>query len=161
MVPLGGNERERVMPARKAARKKRAPKLSSAGYSKRPLASKLGIKSGVAMAIIGAPDGFTNLIGLPEFDTELNLEAYQHLHFFTASRLALETIFPILTKRLDRGGTLWISWPKKSSGKQTDLGENTVRELGLATGLVDVKVCAIDQVWSGLKFMHRRIYSPS
>ncbi|MFI5201653.1 MAG: DUF3052 domain-containing protein [Candidatus Kapaibacterium sp.] len=142
--------------ARKAARKKRAPKPSSRGYSARPLAAKLGIKAGVPTAIIGAPGGFENLIGLPEFDSELNLEAYRYLHFFTTSRLALEAIVPILAKRLERGGTLWISWPKKSSGKQTDLTENTVRSLGLATRLVDVKICAIDETWSALKFMHRR-----
>ncbi|HZK75463.1 MAG TPA: DUF3052 domain-containing protein [Candidatus Kapabacteria bacterium] len=132
------------------------PKAKCAGYSKRPLAAKLGIKAGVSMAIICAPDGFENLIGMPKFDTELDLESYDYLHFFTDRKLALEAIFPILAKRLKPGGILWISWPKKASGRQMDLGENTVRELGLATGLVDVKVCTIDAVWSGLKFMHRR-----
>jgi hypothetical protein len=145
------------MPPRKATRKKYVSQpRSAAGYSKRPLAEKLGIKAGFIKAIIEAPRGFENLIGTSDFDTELNLDAYDYLHFFTASTLALETIFPILAKRLNQGGILWISWPKKASGKQTDLGENMVRVLGLATGLVDVKVCAIDEVWSGLKFMHRR-----
>lgn len=130
-------------------------KSSPAGYSKRSLADKLGIKAGIQMAIIEAPARLENLIGVSNFDTELNLESYDYLHFFTASTYALSAIFPILAKRLARGGTLWISWPKKSSGTQTDLGENTVRELGLATGLVDVKICAINEVWSGLKFMHR------
>ena len=143
------------------ARPRATARASVAGYSKRPLAAKLGIKAGVAMAIIDAPDGFENLIGTPKFDTELDLESYDHLHFFTESKIALETIFPILAKRLNHGGSLWISWPKQSSGKQTDLGENMVRALGLATGLVDVKVCAIDEVWSGLKFMHRRITAHS
>jgi hypothetical protein len=142
-------------------RKKKFPNSRAApaiaGYSKRPLASKLGLKSGAATAILEAPEGFADLIGTHEFDTSLDLESYDYLHFFTASTLALETIVPILAKRLKRGGILWISWPKKSSGMQTDLGENVVRALGLATGLVDVKICAIDHVWSGLKFMHRRV----
>jgi hypothetical protein len=139
-------------------RKKKSPnrKQAPAGYSKRPLASKLGIKLDATKAILEAPEYFAELIDTPNFDTSLDLETYDYLHFFTASTLALETIFPILAKRLNHGGILWISWPKKPSGKQTDLGENTVRKLGLATGLVDVKVCAIDEVWSGLKFMHRR-----
>ena len=139
-------------------RKKKSPKRkpAPAGYSKRPLADKLGIKEGVSKAILGAPVGFDALIGTQGYDDALEFEAYDYLHFFTDRKLALEQIFPILSKRLKQGGTLWISWPKKSSGKQTDLGENIVRELGLATGLVDVKVCAIDGVWSGLKFMHRR-----
>lgn len=156
ILSFGENEGERVMPSRKDARKKRVSKAKAAGYSKRPIAAKLGIKAGVAMAIIGAPAGFENLIGTPKFDTELDLEGYDYLHFFTESKIALEAIFPILDKRLNRGGILWISWPKKASGKQTNLGESMVRALGLATGLVDVKVCAIDETWSGLKFMHRR-----
>ncbi len=129
---------------------------SLAGYSKRPLVEKLGITVTATKAIIEAPEGFEALIGGASFDTELSLDSYDYLHFFTGSTLALESIFPILAKRLSRGGILWISWPKKASGLQTDLGENAVRMLGLATGLVDVKVCAIDEVWSGLKFMHRR-----
>jgi hypothetical protein len=136
-----------------------ATRTAPAGYSKRPLATKLGLKSGATTAILEAPEGFADLIGTREFDTSLNLESYDYLHFFTASTLALEAIFPILAKRLNRGGILWISWPKKASGMQTDLGENAVRLIGLATGLVDVKICAIDHVWSGLKFMHRRTAS--
>jgi hypothetical protein len=156
VLSLGENERERMMRPGKATRKKLVSKVKTAGYSRRPLAAKLGIKAGVAMAIIGAPDGFENLIGTTKFDTELDLESYDYLHFFTESKVALETIYPILAKRLNRGGILWISWPKKASGKQMDLSEHDVRGLGLATGLVDGKVCAIDEVWSGLKFMHRR-----
>jgi hypothetical protein len=133
---------------------KNAP--SPAGYSNRPLAEKLGVTVNASKAIIEAPEGFQALIGGVSFDNELSLDSYDYLHFFTASTLALEAIFPILAKRLNRGGILWISWPKKASGLQTDLGENAVRALGLATGLVDVKVCAIDETWSGLKFMHRR-----
>ncbi len=142
------------MPRKKKSRNKHS---DPAGYSIRSLASKLGIKPNATKAILDAPEHFGERIDNADFDTSLNLDTYDYLHFFTASTLALETIFPILAKRLNPGGILWISWPKKSSGMQTDLGENEVRKLGLATGLVDVKVCAIDEVWSGLKFMHRRI----
>ncbi|HEY3875316.1 MAG TPA: DUF3052 domain-containing protein [Candidatus Kapabacteria bacterium] len=130
--------------------------VSPAGYSTRPLAGKLGIKAHSTMAVLDAPEAFPQMTGIGNYDTALDLDSYDYLHFFTMSKVALETIFPILAKRLNRGGTLWISWPKKASGKQTDLGENAVRELGLCTGLVDVKVCALDETWSGLKFMHRR-----
>jgi hypothetical protein len=150
-----GNERERVMPSRKAKAKQRISQ-ATAGYSNRSLADKLGITVGAIKAILEAPEGFESLIGTHEFDTSLDLDSYDYLHYFTASMLALETIFPILAKRLNPGGILWISWPKLASGMQTDLGESAVRKLGLATGLVDVKICAIDGVWSGLKFMHRR-----
>jgi hypothetical protein len=151
------------MPSKRPKRRKRIPRIpansshTSAGYSKRPLPAKLGLKEGASKAILEAPTGFEELVGGNEFDRSLELESYDYLHFFTASKLALETIFPILAKRLNPGGILWISWPKKSSGKQTDLGENAVREIGLRTGLVDVKVCAIDEVWSGLKFLHRKM----
>ncbi len=149
--------------SKQASRPKRKTTPSSskpAGYSKRPLKDKLGLKAGATTAILEAPDSFADLIGTHEFDTALDLATYDYLHFFTASTLTLETIFPILAKRLNLGGILWISWPKKASGMQTDLGENAVRALGLATGLVDVKVCAIDHIWSGLKFIHRRASRP-
>lgn len=140
------------------ARTKKSQKSNPAPaeYSIRSLASKLGIKPDATKAILDAPEYFGERIDNLNFDTSLDLETYDYLHFFTTSTLALETIFPILAKRLNPGGILWISWPKKASGLQTDLGENAVRTLGLATGLVDVKICAIDEVWSGLKFMHRR-----
>ncbi len=128
----------------------------SAGYSNRSLPDKLGLKTNSTKAILEAPEGFAERIATHDFDTSLDQDSYDYLHFFTASTLALEAIFPILTKRLNQGGILWISWPKRSSGMQTDLGENAVRALGLATGLVDVKICAIDEIWSGLKFVHRR-----
>lgn len=144
------------MPSKRAKHTETAKRTVPAGYSKRSLADKLGIKKNASRAILEAPAGFEELIGTGEFDTSLELESYDYLHLFTTSRLALENIFPILAKRLNRGGILWVSWPKKSSGKQTDLGENMVREIGLTTGLVDVKVCAIDETWSGLKFLHRK-----
>jgi len=77
------------------------------------------------------------------------------IHFFATRRRQLEQKFAALKKALAKDGMLWISWPKGSSGVATDLNENVVREIGLARGLVDVKVCAIDSVWSGLKFVYR------
>ena len=139
--------------AKSKKRNKQNPPRS--GYSGTPLAKKLGLPGKTPRAVLEAPANFQDLIPEFEFDTSLDLDSYEYLHFFTASKVTLETIFPILSKRLNSGGILWISWPKKASGKQTDLGENLVRDIGLKTGLVDVKVCAIDETWSGLKFMHR------
>ena len=141
------------MPTKK--QKKKAAKRSPAGYSTRSLRDKLGIKVGATVAIIDAPAEYASLTELTQFDTELDQEFYDFLHFFTSSRLGLGHVFPVLAKRLKSDGLLWISWPKQSSGVQTDLTENVVREIGLANGLVDVKVAAIDEVWSGLKFVYR------
>src|SRR4051812_29668860 len=136
-------------------RKQTEKKPARTGYSKRSLADNLGIKPDTAMAIIEAPEYYASLVGIEGFDTELDREEYDFIHFFTSSRLALQHVFPVLSKRLRMDGMLWISWPKKSSGEETDLPENIVREIGLATGLVDVKVAAIDETWSGLKFVYR------
>ena len=126
-----------------------------AGYSKRQLADKLGLKPGTAKAILEAPEGFESLLGTDEFDTSLDQDTYDFIHFFAIADIALRNSFPILAKRLKPNGMLWISWPKKSSGVETDLTETKVREIGLNCGLVDVKICAIDATWSGLKFVYR------
>ena len=81
---------------------------------------------------------------------------HEVVHFFTKDRKTLEGKFPLLQKSITPRGMIWISWPKGSSGVATDLNENIIREIGLALGLVDVKVCAIDDVWSGLKFVERK-----
>jgi hypothetical protein len=128
---------------------------AAAGYSKKTLREKLGIKSGTAVAIIDAPENYAQLTELSAFDTELDLEEYDFLHFFAQRAIGLGHAFPVLVKRLKQDGMLWISWPKGSSGIETDLNENIVREIGLTNGLVDVKVAAIDDVWSGLKFVYR------
>jgi hypothetical protein len=136
-------------------RKPLKTKLNSAGYSNRRLADKLGLKHDTAKAILEAPEGFAALIGTSDFDTSLDQDKYDFIHFFASAEIALRNIFPVVMKRLKPNGMLWISWPKKSSGIETDLTENIVRETGLANGLVDVKICAIDATWSGLKFMYR------
>ena len=129
-----------------------------AGYSLRPLVAKLGIKPNTRIAIMGAPRGYRATLGpLPEgvaLSTTLR-GTLPFIHFFTKQRAALESRFPMLKRALSTDGALWVSWPKQSSGVATDLTENDVRDVALTNGLVDVKVCAVDDVWSGLKLVRR------
>ena len=129
-----------------------------AGYSGTPLPRKLGIKPGARLALIGAPDGFDQTLGeLPE-DVRVLRRARGPLDVIVAfhrRRAELERHLGALREALDPAGGLWIAWPKRASGVATDLNDNVVRELGLATGLVDNKVCAIDGVWSGLRLVYR------
>src|SRR5262249_19972809 len=122
-----------------------------AGYSGTPLPQKLGIKPGAKLGIFDAPPGFDRTLGaLPEGverTTKLG-GSVDVAMFFTTSHTTLEKRFTSFTKAIAPVGSLWISWPKKSSGKKTDLDENVVREVGLGKGLVDVKVCAVDETWS-------------
>ena len=129
-----------------------------AGYSKRSLVDKLGIKEGHRVAVLGAPPDYAAILG--KLPPRVNLAAKvqgekDFLHFFTTSRRELEQRFPALKSSLSQNGMIWISWPKGSSGVATDLSENSIREIGLGNGLVDVKVCAVDETWSGLKFVYR------
>ena len=129
-----------------------------AGYSKRPLTQKLGIKPGHLITIIDAPDGYHTLLEpLPEgvIQHATLVADLDFAHYFTDNRQALVEMFPQLKAAIRANGMVWISWPKKASKVPTDLNENIVREIGLQNGLVDVKVAAIDQVWSGLKFVYR------
>jgi hypothetical protein len=127
-----------------------------AGYSGTPLVKKLGIKSGSTLALIGAPEGFRReLIGLPA-DVRVSTRAAgapELVVWFVQRRKDLSRVARI--GRLMTSG-LWIAWPKKASGMATDLTENDVRDAGLANGLVDYKVCAINETWSGLKFARRK-----
>ncbi|CAN5177517.1 DUF3052 family protein [soil metagenome] len=127
------------------------------GYSTTPLKQKLGIKEGLSIAIIASPEGFIRLLDLPsylEIDYELK-EQYHFIHFFATEKYELEMQFSNLKSHLSSQGMLWISWPKKTATIKSDLDENIIRDIGLAAGLVDVKVCAIDEDWSGLKFVYR------
>ncbi len=128
-----------------------------AGYSGTPLVKKLGIKEAMNVAVIGAPPGFWDeLVELPEVRLVGKLtKDMDFILFFTTSDRALRMEFPKLKKSLSPSGMLWIAWPKKTSKIPSDLGENRLREIGLKAGLVDVKVCAIDDDWSGLKFVYR------
>lgn len=132
----------------------------TAGYSKRSLVDKLGIKAGQRIALINAPADYGVLLGPlpPGVRQEPILTAgLNFVHFFTTSRAELMAMFPDLKASIVTNGLIWISWPKKAAKVATDLDESIVREIGLAIGLVDVKVAAIDQVWSGLKFVYRRV----
>ncbi len=107
---------------------------------------------------MGAPRGYRTTLGTlpPGVTIATTLRGTMpFIHFFTKQRAALESRFPMLERALSTDGALWISWPKKASGVATDLTENDVRAVALAHGLVDVKVCAVDEVWSGLKLVRR------
>ena len=129
-----------------------------AGYSGTPLAKKLGIESGHRVGLIGAPEGFeATLEGLPE-DVRLSRRAagrFDVIVFFTKRAAELERRFGRLAARLDKAGGLWVAWPKKASGVATDVVEGLVRRTGLGGGLVDNKICAIDETWSALRFVYR------
>jgi hypothetical protein len=130
----------------------------SAGYSGTPLVRKLGIKPGSKLGLIGAPPGFEMLLeGLPDsvgIRRRLRGPLDVMVAFFT-ERAELSRRIEALRGTLAADGGLWVAWPKRASGLPTDLTENVVRELGLSAGLVDNKVCAIDEVWSGLRFVYR------
>lgn len=129
-----------------------------AGYSKRPLIDKLGIKPGFHIRLVNAPDSYEALLGmLPDGVVKHDQPGsdLDFIHFFTTSRHELEAEFTVLARQIKPAGTLWISWPKKAARVPTDLDENIIRETGLSGGLVDVKVAAVDETWSGLKFVYR------
>ena len=126
------------------------------GYSGTPLPKKLGIKDGFHIRLIEAPSEVVAELRPSLEKCELTSNSRAPLDFamlFTKSTASLQKEFPRIGKNLAPAGMLWISWPKKTSGVPTDLNENIVREIGLAAGLVDVKVCAVTDVWSGLKFV--------
>ena len=127
-----------------------------AGYSGTPLVKKLGIKPGFRAALINSPRGFTNeLDGLPVDLAKKPGKPMDFLLLFAKSQADLRENFGRCASMLAPAGMLWIAWPKKTSGVRSDLNENIVRDIGLEQGLVDIKVCAINDVWSGLKFVIR------
>jgi hypothetical protein len=131
---------------------------ATAGYSGTPLVRKLGVKPGARLALVGAPEGFEAVLGeLPDgvvVRSRLRSPVDVIVAFYR-DRAVLERRLPALRSALDQDGGLWLARPKRSSGLETDLGDGVVRELGLAAGLVDNKVCAIDATWSGLRFVYR------
>jgi hypothetical protein len=129
-----------------------------AGYSGTSLAKKLGIKEGQRVAFPQAPETFRSLLGeLPDGATVKSRAAgpLDVIVFFTRRRAELERRLPALRRAMDPAAGLWIAWPKRSSGVETDMTEDVARELGLANRLVDNKVCAIDETWSGLRLVIR------
>jgi hypothetical protein len=130
-----------------------------AGYSGTLLPKKLGIKEGARVALVGSPHGFEQTLAPLPPGVEVATRARRPLDvivFFTSHRSELTRRFMTLARALDPAGGLWIAWPKKTSGVPTDLDQAAVMEVGLATGLVDNKVCAIDDTWSGLRFVVRK-----
>lgn len=130
----------------------------TSGYSGKPLASKMGIKPGQRIIILHAPEGYEATLGvLPDGVERVDqLEGtFDLIQYFVTGRAAYERDFPILRDRLTTAGMLWVSWPKKAAKMVTDLDENLIRDIGLGNGLVDVKVIAVDERWSGLKFVRR------
>jgi hypothetical protein len=130
-----------------------------AGYSTRSLIDKLGIRAGQRLILINTPAGYAQTLGpLPE-DVTLRRQlrgSFDFIQFFTDRRAPLECRFPALKRALQKDGMLWVSWPKKASGVATDVTEDVVRDVALGHGLVDIKVAAVDEVWSGLKLVYRK-----
>ncbi len=128
------------------------------GYSGKPLAAKLGVKAGHRVLVESPPTGYRRTLGeLPDDvvyrTTAGAAERYDVVQTFVASRATLSAAIRRAKRRLESNGALWVSWKKKASGRPADFNENDVRAAGLAHGLVDVKICAIDATWSGLKFV--------
>jgi hypothetical protein len=136
-----------------------------AGYSGTPLVRKLGVKPDARLGLIGAPDGFYETLGeLPpgvHVRRRLGGQPFDVIVAFFDRRDLLERRLAGLAGALDPAGGLWIAWPKRASGVPTDVTETVVRDHGVATGLVDNKVCAIDAVWSGLRLVYRLRDRPS
>jgi hypothetical protein len=129
-----------------------------AGYSGTPLPKKLGIKEGSRVALVNAPKEFESELGqLPDHVEFLKrpTKSLDIILLFVLTERVLVRDFAKLAAKLTANGMIWIAWPKKSSGVVSDLSEQRVRDIGLNAGLVDVKVCAIDETWSGLKFVYR------
>jgi hypothetical protein len=133
--------------------------VPASGYSGTPLVRKLGIKPDARLALVNGPDGFDETLGeLPPgvvVRRRVTGARFDVIVAFCADRAQLERGLPRWRAALDEAGGLWIAWPKRASGIDTDLGDGVVRERGLAAGLVDNKVCAIDATWSGLRFVYR------
>ena len=130
-----------------------------AGYSETPLAKKLGIKERSRLGFVNAPKGFKKELGSLPAGVKIFVGHLPNpldlIILFTDSSQTLKFQFPALAEKLCANGMLWIAWPKKSSGVTTDMSFDIVQHTGLEAGLVDVKICAINEIWSGLKFVYR------
>lgn len=139
--------------------------MSDAGYSGTPLAKKLGLKDGQRALFIDLPEDLAELTQARQFVEASRITAdqvgtaspgYDFVHLFTATRSVLEALALPLMKLIARDGMIWVSWPKKAAKLATDITEDVIRAVLLPIGLVDVKVCAVDQTWSGLKLVIRK-----
>jgi hypothetical protein len=130
-----------------------------AGYSGTPLPAKLGIKPDGRVGLISAPDGFDAVLGELPVGVTVRRQLrgpFDVVVAFFARRSALESRLAGLRRAIDPAGGIWVAWPKKASGMATDITEDVIRDVALPTGLVDNKVCAIDDTWSGLRLVIRR-----
>lgn len=130
------------------------------GYSATPLWKKLGYADGVCAWVAGAPAGYEAILGLPKgFDVAWLSRAGREMriaHIFSKDSAKLATQLASLRKTIAPGGAIWVSWPKKASGVATDITEDRIRDIALPMGYVDIKVCAVDDTWSGLKLVIRK-----
>jgi hypothetical protein len=130
-----------------------------AGYSGTPLPKKLGINAGSRLVLLGAPPGFEETLGSLPDDVTVRTRAggkADVVVLFATERAALTHRLPVLEQMIAPAGAIWVAWPKKASKVPTDITEDTVREVALPRGLVDNKVCAVDDIWSGLRLVIRR-----
>lgn len=133
--------------------------MKTAGYSGTPLAKKLGIKEGCRLFLLNAPRHYLDLVDplpegaqvVPRIDARTDV-----VHIFSTSRTDLARAVRVALERLRQDASIWVSWPKKASRVPTDITEDTIREVALPMNLVDIKVCAVDEVWSGLKLVVRK-----
>lgn len=131
----------------------------SAGYSGTPLSKKLGFKAGYRVRLTNAPKNYAQLVSPRPDNVMISTSIRKDIdvwHFFSASYDELREYLPKLMKVIKRDGMIWVSWPKKASGVPSTVTEDSIREIALPLGLVDVKVCAVDQIWSGLKLVIRK-----
>jgi hypothetical protein len=131
-----------------------------AGYSGTPLWKKLGYRDGLVAWVKNGPANYVSLLNLPR-DLSVTWNARPKrgigfVHLFATARSELEKNLRLLWEQLDRAGTVWVSWPKKSAGVSTDITEDVIRQVALPLGFVDIKVCAVDETWSGLKLVIRK-----
>jgi hypothetical protein len=129
-----------------------------AGYSGTPLVKKLGLREGFKVLLVNEPENYFDLLAIiPEKVRFLRSSKtpVDFIHFFVKDSAELKKQLPVLKKKLAKTGMLWVSWPKKSSKIPSTVNDGFVRKSGLETGLVDIKVCAVDEIWSGLKFVYR------
>lgn len=134
-----------------------------AGYSGTPLAARLGIREGMEVTLVDAPKNYVELVSpVPpgvRFSTKMFSGAGM-VHVFATEKRRLQQALIAALPKLKPDGTIWVSWPKKSAKVPTDITEDTIREIALPLGLVDIKVCAVDEVWSGLKLVIRKALRP-
>lgn len=132
--------------------------MNPAGYSDTPLTKKLGIKPGFNIALVNAPEGYLDLFdALPgdlTFEGQIT-GGHDMIHLFVKTQQEYLAILPLLKDRIKQNGMVWVSWPKKASKIATDITEDIIRNEALQNGLVDVKVCAVNEIWSGLKLVIR------